>query len=83
MMTEYLMKWKEYDSQHNEWYKDDLLQDSLKAILDFEKHNDNSDTVTKIQSQISEHTTASTLRSDCIVMLRDTHCILNSKTEFT
>ena len=37
-IIEYLIKWTEYRSEFNEWYDEDLLDSTMKFMLEYEIH---------------------------------------------
>ena len=41
-IIEYLVKWTNYESEFNEWYKEDLLDNTVELMLEYELHQ-NSD----------------------------------------
>ena len=46
------MRWKDYESEHNEWYRENLLDQSMKMIINFEQHWENVETVHNLQNQL-------------------------------
>ena len=53
-MTEYLIHWKRYRLQYNEWYSEDLLNDCLKIIIAYEKLQGNTDIILKLKSCLTK-----------------------------
>ena len=63
-LTEYLVCWKGYGPEHNEWYGEDLLGDCLEIILDFKKQLGNNDAVSKLQERLCSTLPAEITRPD-------------------
>ena len=52
-MTEYLVRWKGYGPQHNEWYGEDLLEGCLETLIDFESAKGNTEAVNRLQTRLA------------------------------
>ncbi|SLM36777.1 reverse partial [Lasallia pustulata] len=52
-MTEYLIRWKGYGPQHDEWYGEDLLEGCLETLIDFESAKGNAEAVDRLQTRLA------------------------------
>ena len=52
-ITEYLIWWKGYRPEYNEWYSEDLLNRSIETMIDFEQCKRNVKTVLNLQKCLS------------------------------
>ena len=54
-IIKYLVKWTDYESEFNEWYEEDLLDNAVKLMLEYEIHqNDDSDYITYLHKLLTE-----------------------------
>ncbi len=44
LIKEYLIQWKKYKSEYDEWYDEDLLDNALKLIVNYDINHSDSNT---------------------------------------
>ena len=63
-ITEYLVRWKGYGPEHDEWYGEDLLDGCLETILDYEEQQGNTSAVSVLKSRLQKMPTNGDKGSD-------------------
>ena len=68
-IIEYLVKWTDYRPEFNEWYEEDLLDNAVKLMLEYEIHqNNDSDHIAYLHKLLTESLMISTkllLKKQC------------------
>jgi len=69
LIREYLVRWKEYESEYDEWYDENLLDNALELIQNYEVKRKSKSKKKKISNVTTDATSSKPTRKQLIVKL--------------
>ncbi len=69
LIREYLVRWKEYESEYDEWYDENLLDNALELIQNYEVKRKSKSKKKKISNVTTDATSSKSTRKQLIVKL--------------